>query len=214
MLISPLDEKDAASVEIIRGPNIKPCPSSPGMKNSMENPVLLKAGDNVTTDDIMPAGAKVLPLRSNIPEISKFTFERIDTEFYTKAISHQKNGGEGCFVVGGENYGQGSSREHAALAPMYLGVRAVIVKSFARIHKANLINYGIIPITFKNASDYDLMNSDILKIDILCSTQTGDNFSIYNCTIRAENEDLMVSMSEADHSSKRGLAVYTRKGGQ
>ncbi|HPX27296.1 MAG TPA: aconitate hydratase, partial [Treponemataceae bacterium] len=217
MLISPLDEKDAASVEIIRGPNIKPCPSSPGMKNSMENPVLLKAGDNVTTDDIMPAGAKVLPLRSNIPEISKFTFERIDTEFYTKAISHQKNGGEGCFVVGGENYGQGSSREHAALAPMYLGVRAVIVKSFARIHKANLINYGIIPITFKNASDYDLIEQgDILKIDnIDAALKTGDNFSI---TI-ARSGQKIEGLNGLDERSRTilqngGLAVYTRKGGQ
>lgn len=217
MLISPLDEKDAASVEIIRGPNIKPCPSSPGMKNSMENPVLLKAGDNVTTDDIMPAGAKVLPLRSNIPEISKFTFERIDTEFYTKAISHQKNGGEGCFVVGGENYGQGSSREHAALAPMYLGVRAVIVKSFARIHKANLINYGIIPITFKNASDYDLIEQgDILKIDnIDAALKTGDNFSI---TITRSGQKIE-GLNGLDERSRTilqngGLAVYTRKGGQ
>lgn len=217
MLVKPLEEKEASNIEIIRGPNIKPCPSSPEMPVFMENPVLLKAGDNVTTDDIMPAGAKVLPLRSNIPEISKFTFERIDTAFYEKASAHQKNGGEGCFVVGGENYGQGSSREHAALAPMYLGVRAVIVKSFARIHKANLINYGIIPITFKNQSDYDLIeNGDILRIDnIDAALKSGEDFSI----IIKKTGKKIEGLNSLDERSRAilqcgGLAVYTRKGGQ
>lgn len=217
MLVKPLEEKEASNIEIIRGPNIKPCPSSPEMPKIMENPVLLKAGDNVTTDDIMPAGAKVLPLRSNIPEISKFTFERIDTAFYEKASAHQKNGGEGCFVVGGENYGQGSSREHAALAPMYLGVRAVIVKSFARIHKANLINYGIIPITFKNQSDYDLIeNGDILRIDnIDAALKSGEDFSI----IIKKTGKKIEGLNSLDERSRAilqcgGLAVYTRKGGQ
>lgn len=217
MLVKPLEEKEASNIEIIRGPNIKPCPSSPEMPKIMENPVLLKAGDNVTTDDIMPAGAKVLPLRSNIPEISKFTFERIDTAFYEKASAHQKNGGEGCFVVGGENYGQGSSREHAALAPMYLGVRAVIVKSFARIHKANLINYGIIPITFKNQSDYDLIeNGDILRIDnIDAALKSGEDFSI----IIKKTGKKIEGLNGLDERSRAilqcgGLAVYTRKGGQ
>jgi len=217
MLVKPLEEKEASNIEIIRGPNIKPCPSSPEMPKIMENPVLLKAGDNVTTDDIMPAGAKVLPLRSNIPEISKFTFERIDTAFYEKASAHQKNGGEGCFVVGGENYGQGSSREHAALAPMYLGVRAVIVKSFARIHKANLINYGIIPITFKNPSDYDLIeNGDILRIDnIDAALKSGEDFSI----IIKKTGKKIEGLNSLDERSRAilqcgGLAVYTRKGGQ
>jgi len=217
MLVKPLEEKEASNIEIIRGPNIKPCPSSPEMPVFMENPVLLKAEDNVTTDDIMPAGAKVLPLRSNIPEISKFTFERIDTAFYEKASAHQKNGGEGCFVVGGENYGQGSSREHAALAPMYLGVRAVIVKSFARIHKANLINYGIIPITFKNQSDYDLIeNGDILRIDnIDAALKSGEDFSI----IIKKTGKKIEGLNGLDERSRAilqcgGLAVYTRKGGQ
>jgi len=121
MLIPPLGSTDASRVEIIRGPNIKPCPASPELPDSLTLPVLLKAGDNVSTDDIMPAGAKVLPLRSNIPEISRYTFERLDTGFYDRA---QK--ASGCMVLGGENYGQGSSREHAALAPMYLGVRAEV----------------------------------------------------------------------------------------
>ncbi|HBG66880.1 MAG TPA: aconitate hydratase, partial [Treponema sp.] len=147
MLIAPLDEKAAAQVEILRGPNIKPCPPCKPCEDKLVLPVLLKAGNNVSTDDIMPAGTKVLPFRSNIPEISKFTYERIDADFYKKAEAIKFSG---CFVVGAENFGQGSSREHAALGPMYLGVRAVLTKSFARIHKANLINYGIIPITFKN----------------------------------------------------------------
>jgi len=116
----------------------------------LEGEVLVKVGDNITTDHIMPAGAKVLPLRSNIPAISKYVFETIDSDFPARALA--KGGG---FIIGGENYGQGSSREHAALAPKYLGVRAVIVKSFARIHLANLINFGIVPLTFKNPADYN-----------------------------------------------------------
>ena len=143
MLVAPLSEAEAAKVEILRGPNIKPCPACREYKPSLSLPVALKAGDNVSTDDIMPAGAKMLPLRSNIPEISKFTLTRLDPEFYNRA---EKSGFADCIVVGGENYGQGSSREHAALGPMYLGVRAILTKSFARIHKANLINYGIIPL--------------------------------------------------------------------
>ncbi len=217
MLIPPLSEKEASTVDIIRGPNIKPCPSSPEMSSVMEYPVLLKAGDNVTTDDIMPAGAKVLPLRSNIPEISKFTFERIDAGFYAKTAANREKGNNGCFVVGGENYGQGSSREHAALAPMYLGVRAVIVKSFARIHKANLINYGIIPVTFKNPSDYDLITEDdILHIgNIDAALKTGEDFLI---TIQKTGKTFE-GVNGLDQRSRTilqngGLAVYTRNGGQ
>ncbi len=116
----------------------------------LKQEILLKVGDNITTDDIMPAGSKILPLRSNIPEIAKYVFANIDKTFYERAIA--KNGG---FIIGGENYGQGSSREHAALAPMYLGVSAVIAKSFARIHRANLINFGIVPLLFKDKADYD-----------------------------------------------------------
>ena len=119
-------------------------------------------GDNITTDHIMPAGAKILPLRSNIPEISKHVFEAVDPSFYEKARSWG-----GGFIIGGENYGQGSSREHAALAPKYLGVKAVVVKSFARIHLANLINFGIVPLTFRNPEDYDrISEGDELEITI------------------------------------------------
>ena len=150
MLIHPLPPAEAVKVEIERGPNIKPCPAPQPIADSVRLPVILKTGDDITTDHIMPAGAKVLPLRSNIPEISKFTFTRLDPDFWKKAQAAGSS-----IVVGGANYGQGSSREHAALAPMYLGIKAVLVKSFARIHKANLVNYGILPLVFVDAADYD-----------------------------------------------------------
>jgi len=148
MIVAPSAAPDG--VEVVRGPNIKPLPIHPGVPEVLAGEVLLKVGDNITTDHIMPAGAKVLPLRSNIPAISEFVFERVDPTFVARA----KTAGGG-FIIGGANYGQGSSREHAALAPMYLGVKAVIVKSFARIHLANLINFGILPLTFINEADYD-----------------------------------------------------------
>ncbi len=149
MLIAPLPLEQALKVEIERGPNIKPCPAPVAIPDRVELPVALKAGDDVTTDDIMPAGAKVLPLRSNIPEISKFAFSRLDADFWKRAQALGSS-----VVVGGLNYGQGSSREHAAIGPMYLGVKAILVKSFARIHKANLVNYGIVPLVFKDPADY------------------------------------------------------------
>jgi aconitate hydratase len=148
MLLKP--PADGSKAEVVRGPNIKPLPEFRPMPSTVEGEVLLRVGDNVTTDHIMPAGAKVLPLRSNIPAISEFVFERVDKAFVSRA--KEKGGG---IVVGGDNYGQGSSREHAALAPMYLGVRAVLVKAFARIHLANLINFGILPLTFVDPADYD-----------------------------------------------------------
>jgi aconitate hydratase len=150
LFVPPIDEAAAPGTAILRGPNIAPLPAFPPLPDVLEGAVLLKVGDNITTDHIMPAGAKVLPLRSNIPEISKYVFEAVDPTFAQRA----KAAGAG-FIVGGDNYGQGSSREHAALAPKYLGVRAVIVRSFARIHLANLINFGIVPLTFKNPADYD-----------------------------------------------------------
>jgi aconitate hydratase len=141
---------DPSTVEVVRGPNIKPLPIHPGVPADLAGEVLLKVGDNITTDHIMPAGAKVLPLRSNIPAISEHVFAAVDATFPARAKATG-----GGFVIGGANYGQGSSREHAALAPMYLGVKAVVVKSFARIHKANLINFGIIPFTFADDADYE-----------------------------------------------------------
>ena len=160
MIIPP--PEDGSKVEIIRGPNIKPLPEFKPLPEKLEGEVLIKVGDDITTDHIMPAGAKILPLRSNIPEISKHVFEVVDPNFYSRAM--EKGGG---FIIGGENYGQGSSREHAALAPKYLGVKAVIAKSFARIHLANLINFGIVPLLFENKDDYDkIEQNDKLEIDL------------------------------------------------
>lgn len=150
MIVAPVDEADMNTVEVVRGPNIKPFPKTSPMAEEIAAKVLLKVGDNITTDHIMPAGAKILPLRSNIPAISEHCFVRCDPEF--PARCHEEGTG---FIIGGSNYGQGSSREHAALAPLYLGIKAVIVKSFARIHVANLINAGIIPLTFADEADYD-----------------------------------------------------------
>ncbi|MHC1623197.1 MAG: aconitate hydratase [Candidatus Methanospirareceae archaeon] len=162
MFIRPLPPEESAIVEIIRGPNIKPLPAFPPLPDTLKGEVLIKVEDNITTDHIMPAGAKILPLRSNIPEISKYVLEAIDPEFPARAL--EKGGG---FIISGENYGQGSSREHAALAPKYLGVKAVIAKSFARIHLANLINFGIVPLTFKEFADYDSIDQgDTLKVFI------------------------------------------------
>lgn len=212
MLVPPYSPQDAAQVEIIRGPNIKPCPKTPELPDSLTLPVLLKTEDNVSTDDIMPAGAKVLPLRSNIPEISKYTFERLDTGFYARAQE-----ADGCFVVGGENYGQGSSREHAALAPMYLGVRAVMVKSFARIHKANLVNYGILPLVFADSSVYDTLSlNDTLTIsDIRASLEQGTPFTL----TRSSDGLSFEAVNDLDERSRKvllagGLAAWTKKGGQ
>ncbi len=162
MIIKPLPEEEAKKVEIVRGSNIKPLPTFDPLSDTLKGKALIKVGDNITTDHIMPAGARVLPFRSNIPEISKFVFEAVDPDFYRKA--RESGGG---FIIGGENYGQGSSREHAALAPKYLGVKAVVVKSFARIHLANLINFGIVPLTFRNPEDYDRIDEgDNLEIEI------------------------------------------------
>ncbi len=149
--------KDPKRVEVVRGPNIKPLPVKEALADTLEGVLLLKVGDNITTDHIMPAGSKVLPYRSNIPKISEFVFENVDPTFSKRA----KEAG-GVFVVGGDNYGQGSSREHAALAPMYLGVKAVVAKSFARIHRANLINFGILPLTFVTPADYENLEQDHL----------------------------------------------------
>ncbi len=147
-IIPPME--DGAQVEIVRGPNIKPLPEFDPLPEDLTGEVALKVGDNITTDHIMPAGSKILPLRSNVPAISEFVFSAIDPTFPQRAKEK-----EAVIIVGGENYGQGSSREHAALAPRYLGVRAKLTKSFARIHKANLINFGIVPLTFENPEDYE-----------------------------------------------------------
>ena len=160
-VIPPADEETARTLEILRGPNIKPFPESRPQGDTLRAELVLKVGDNITTDHIMPAGAKILPYRSNIPYLSKFCFGVCDETFPERAKAAEQS-----IIVGGNNYGQGSSREHAALVPLYLGVRAVIAKSFARIHAANLINAGIMPLTFENPEDYDsLRQSDMLYIE-------------------------------------------------
>ena len=149
-VVLPASEEEAKDLEILRGPNIKPFPTTYPLENKIEAKLTLKVGDNITTDHIMPAGAKILPYRSNIPYLSKFCFAVCDESFAERALANKST-----IIVGGSNYGQGSSREHAALVPLYLGVKAVVAKSFARIHAANLVNAGILPLTFKNPDDYE-----------------------------------------------------------
>jgi len=177
MVLPPAE--DPASVEIVRGPNIKPVPVGEPLPDTIRARVLLKVGDDVTTDHIMPAGAQVLPLRSNIPAIAEYVFWRVDPEFTQRA--REWGGG---FVAGGVNYGQGSSREHAALAPMYLGLRAVLARSFARIHHANLINVGILPLTFSDEADYErLGQDDELEIaGIQAALKAGEGLTVCNVT--------------------------------
>ncbi|RUM87468.1 MAG: aconitate hydratase [Thermodesulfatator sp.] len=158
LLLPPLPEEEARRVEIVRGPNIVPLPRFDPLPEDLEGEILLKVGDNITTDHIMPAGAKILPLRSNLPAISEYVFSALDPDFSRKALA-LKEKGRAVVVLGGENYGQGSSREHAALAPRYLGVRLKIAKSFARIHKANLINFGILPAVLADPADYERLEA-------------------------------------------------------
>ncbi len=183
MLLAP--PADGSAVEVIRGPNIKPLPEFLPIPATIGGEVLLKVGDNITTDHIMPAGAKVLPLRSNIPAISEHVYVRVDKEFPARAKA--KGGG---IIVGGDNYGQGSSREHAALAPKYLGVSAVLVKAFARIHLANLINFGILPLTFVNPADYDaIAQGDRLELPgVRDALAPGKTLKVRNVTKGTEFE--------------------------
>lgn len=161
LIISPASENEAGNVEILRGPNIKEFPKGDTLRDSFKSKVSLKVSDNITTDHIMPAGAKILPYRSNIPHLSQYCFEVCDKDFPARAKAEGKS-----IIVGGENYGQGSSREHAALVPLYLGVRVVIAKSFARIHEENLINAGIMPLTFENPKEYDeIFQGDEISIE-------------------------------------------------
>ncbi|RYM02920.1 aconitate hydratase [Sporolactobacillus sp. THM7-7] len=153
LLDKPLSLEDARTIELVKGPNIASIPEMDAIPDELEIPILLKMGDNISTDEILAGGARVLPYRSNLPEISKFTFEIIDPTYYKRAMETRKSNGHA--IVGGQNYGQGSSREHAALAPRYLGLRVAVAKSFARIHWQNLINFGVLPLTFQEEDDYD-----------------------------------------------------------
>ena len=177
MIIVP-DAETAAETEVVRGPNIKPLPINTPLEDRIDKKVMIKVGDNITTDHIAPAGAKVLPYRSNIEKISEFIFMNVKASFHDDCLEHG-----GGFIIAGANYGQGSSREHAALAPMYLGIKAVIAKSFARIHRANLINFGIIPFTFSNEEDYDTIDElDELTITNLKSLAEHTPVEVMNIT--------------------------------
>jgi len=195
MIEKPLVIKQAKQVPLIKGPNITSIPILESLPTSFELPVLLKIGDNVSTDEISPAGAKVLPYRSNIPKISEFTYRAIDETYATRAKEGRDKGGH-C-IVGGENYGQGSSREHAALGPRYLGLRVVIAKSFARIHWQNLINFGILPLTFIDPNDYEhIEQDDIIEIsDLHRAIQERD------LTILIKNKNKSIQLEQ--HLSKR-----------
>ena len=209
-VLAPLDEAEAASAEVLRGPNIKEFPKCQPFADSLAAPLVLKVGDNITTDHIMPAGAKILPYRSNIPHLSKFCFEVCDPSFPGRAKAAGNS-----IIVGGSNYGQGSSREHAALVPMYLGVRCVIAKSFARIHVANLINAGILPLTFSDPADYDKIDqgADLYikniregmaagKLTVKDRT-TGYKFTV-DCSLTQRQRGILLA---------GGLLNYTKEGG-
>ena len=209
MVVPPVDEKDMDSVEVLRGPNIKPFPVSVPLADEIDVKCSLKVGDNITTDHIMPAGAKILPLRSNIPKISEHCFAVCDDKFHDRAKELGAS-----IVVGGSNYGQGSSREHAALAPLYLGVKAVIVKSFARIHMANLINAGIIPMTFKNEDDYDRIDQmDELKITNLIDSIKNDSEIIVTNVTKGFDFTVLIDLSkrQRDMLVAGGLLNYTKE---
>lgn len=210
MIVPPAPEAEAEKVEVLRGPNIKPFPTMDRPVNNLHVPCILKVGDNITTDHIMPAGAKILPYRSNIPYLSNFCFTVCDETFPERA----KEAGKGI-IVGGSNYGQGSSREHAALVPMYLGIKAVIAKSFARIHVANLINAGILPLTFANEADYDKVSQgdDLVLAGIHEAIMAGAPIVLHNETTGADIP-LQYSLSPRQQAiyMAGGLLNYTKEG--
>ena len=207
MVAAPAPEGN--DVEVVRGPNIKPFPVSKPLADVLSGKSLIKVEDNITTDHIMPSNAKLLPFRSNIPYLSEFCLTPCDAEFPKRA---KDNGGG--FIIGGSNYGQGSSREHAALAPLYLGIKAVIVKSFARIHMANLINAGILPLTFANEADYDTVDvGDELEIaDVRTQLKAGDTIVVHNKT---KNCEIVTKIAVSDRQKEMlyagGLLNYTRE---
>ncbi len=210
LIVPPASEEEADSVEILRGPNIKPFPVTTALPESISAKTVLKVEDNITTDHIMPAGAKILPYRSNIPYLSQFCFKQCDENF----AENCKKAGSGV-IIGGANYGQGSSREHAALVPLYLGIKAVITKSFARIHVANLINAGIIPLTFVNEADYDsICKDDELSFEgIAAAIKNGETeFNVKNVTKNSEFKvNLDFSKRQRDMLLAGGLLNYTKE---
>ena len=207
MVAAPASEAEADSVEILRGPNIKEFPKTAPVEDVIAAKALLKVGDNITTDHIMPAGAKLLPYRSNVPYLSNFCFTRCDEEFPARCKEYGKG-----IIIGGQNYGQGSSREHAALAPLHLGIKAVIAQSFARIHAANLVNAGILPLEFKNAEDFEKIDQmDELEIkDIITAVKGGNDITVENKT-KGFTFDVTYKLSDRqkDILFAGGLLSYT-----
>ncbi len=209
MIAMPASVEDADSVEIMYGPNIKPFPKTEALPEEITAKAVLKVGDNITTDHIMPAGAKILPYRSNIPYLSNFCFKQCDEKF----AEHCKEAGKGI-IIGGANYGQGSSREHAALVPLYLGIKAVVTKSFARIHCANLVNAGIIPFTFKNEADYDKIsvNDELCLPAIKDKIANGAEVTLKNITTGEEYAlEYQLSERQRDILLAGSLLDYTRE---
>ncbi len=210
MIEMPAETKDeAAAVEVYYGPNIKPFPKTTALADSISAKAVLKVEDNITTDHIMPAGAKILPYRSNIPYLSQFCFRQCDENF----AEHCKEAGSGI-IIGGNNYGQGSSREHAALVPLYLGVKAVITKSFARIHKANLVNASILPLNFVNADDYDKISvgDELVLPEIKAELKAGKEITLKNITKNEEYKLICdVSERQVDILCAGGLLDYTKE---
>ncbi len=206
-VLMPASEAEAADVEVLRGPNIKPFPDSNPVTDTISANLTLKVEDNITTDHIMPAGAKILPYRSNIPYLSKFCFEVCDESFAKRATEAGST-----IVVGGSNYGQGSSREHAALVPLYLGVRAVVAKSFARIHAANLINAGIMPLTFVDPDDYDKLSQDdkLELVDVFEGMDSGKIKLVNKTTGEAFELSCSFTQRQKDILKAGGLLPYTR----
>ena len=211
-VLPPLTPEQAEHAQVLRGPNIKPFPQAQPFPAELEGEVLLQVGDNITTDHIMPAGAKILPYRSNIPYLSQFCFEVCDPDFPRRA---QQSDGSGI-IVGGSNYGQGSSREHAALVPMYLGVRCVIAKSFARIHAANLINAGILPLTFQNPEDYDAVAQGhrLTMEQVEQALRAGEGEALNQTTGRSFPVRCDLTPRQQAIVLAGGLLNYTKEGGQ
>ena len=208
-VLPPLAEDEAVNAQVLRGPNIKEFPKSKPFADTLSAQLVLKVGDNITTDHIMPAGAKILPYRSNIPYLSKFCFEVCDPTFPERALK----AGDGI-IVGGTNYGQGSSREHAALVPMYLGIRCVVAKSFARIHAANLINAGIMPLTFQNPDDYDALDESAQLV--IENIRAGMEKGVL--TMKSGDKEILLTCDFTDRQQKillaGGLLNYTKEDGQ
>jgi aconitate hydratase len=208
LLVAPLALEKAREVKLVKGPNIASLPELDPLPDELELPVLLKVGDDISTDEIMPAGARVLPFRSNIPRISDFVFDAVDPAYVERAKEQRESGGHA--IIGGENYGQGSSREHAAIAPRYLGLRAVIAKRFARIHRQNLVNFGVLPLTFKDPADYNRIDmEDVLILSNLHSTfQQGENR--FEILIKVNNKGF--SFSAVVTLTQREVAVVLAGG--